>query len=98
MKLKTDFRADISFYKRKQEKLETKLLNELKKLDKTLDEIRKFINKHRHLDIEQLIEVIIFKGLVTKDKLTKFQLYESTKALVEDFLAEDLDIETIEDS
>ena len=91
--LKTDYRKDISYYKELENRLIKTLVKEETKLDKTLETIKEYIEANSNLEVEQLIEVIIYRGWVTKDKLTRHQLYESTKALVEDYLAEVLVIE-----
>ena len=93
MKLKTDYRKDISYYKELENRLVKTLVKEETKLDKTLETIKEYIENNKNLELEQLVEVIIYRGWVTKDKLTRHQLYESTKALVEDYLAEVLVIE-----
>lgn len=91
--LKTDYRKDISYFKEAEVRLVKNLLKEETKLDKQLETIKEYIEANSNLELEQLIEVIIYRGWVTKDKLTRHQLYESTKALVEDYLAEVLVIE-----
>lgn len=90
--LKTDYRKDISYYKQLEEKINKQVIKEQNKLDEALDKIKLVIKANSNLDIEQLVEIIIYRGLVTKDKLTKQQLYESTKSLVQDYL-DDLVIE-----
>lgn len=93
MKLKTDYRKDISYFKEAEVRLLRTLVKEETKLDKQLEAIKEYIENNKNLELEQLVEVIIYRGWVTKDKLTRHQLYESTKALVEDYLAEVLVIE-----
>lgn len=82
----SDFRKDISYHKEQERKLKNKLFKEEKKVEEKLLLIENFINRNQELDIEQLIESIISKGWITKGNLTKSQLYENTKDLVEDYL------------
>jgi hypothetical protein len=94
IKYATDYRKDISKYKDLEAKLLKQLVREENKLDENLDKIQNFISRNKELDIEQLVEVVISKCWVTKDKLTQQQLYLSTKDLINDYLV----IEAIEDS
>jgi len=89
--MQTDFRKDISYYKEVELRLEKKITREENKLDKALEIIQKYVEANRNLDIEQLVEIIIYRGWVTKDKLTRQKLYESTRALVEDYLTEGIE-------
>lgn len=86
--LKSDYRKDISANKNIEQRLNKQVLKEQHKLDEALDKIEKYILSNVQLDIEQLVDNIIYRSWVTKDKLTKQQLYESTKALVIDILTE----------
>lgn len=92
MQLKKDYRKDISYYKQLEEKINKQVIKEQNKLDEALYKIELVIKANSNLDIEQLVEIIIYRGLVTRDRLTKQQLYESTKSLVQDYL-DDLVIE-----
>lgn len=85
--MQTNFRKDNSYYLKKEEQLKTALANECKKSDDNLRKIEKYVLSHKELDIKSLVDKIIFRQLVTKDKLTNVQLYESTKDIVLDILA-----------
>lgn len=87
---RSDFRKDISFYKQQTSRLEKRLLKEQTKYEDNLEKIQSYINKNKNLDIEQLVEMVIVKGWVTKDKLTKQQLYSCTKDLILDFIEADI--------
>lgn len=86
--MQTDFRKDIRYFKEQEQRLLRRLIKEQNKLDKSLELIKQYIEANKHLDIEQLVEEIIYRGWVTKDKMKSSKLYESTKDLVEDFLTE----------
>ena len=86
--MRTNFKSDSSYYKKQLEIKERKQVNELKRIDTNLLKIRKYLSKNSNLDINVLIKVLINRQLVTKDKLTKEQLFNSTKDLIEEMLGE----------
>ena len=86
--MRTNFKSDNSYYKKQLEIKERKQVNELKRIDTNLLKIRKYLSKNSNLDINVLIKVLINRQLVTKDKLTKEQLFNSTKDLIEEMLGE----------
>lgn len=86
--MRTNFKSDNSYYKRQEEIKERKKVNEAKRIDTNLLKIRRFLSKNSNLDINVLIKVLINRQLVTKDKLTKEQLFNSTKKLIEEMLGE----------
>ena len=86
--MRTNFKSDSSYYKKQLEIKERKQVNELKRIDTNLLKIRKYLSKNSNLDINVLIKVLINRQLVTKDKLTKEQLFNSTRELIEEMLGE----------
>ena len=86
--MRTNFKSDSSYYKKQLEIKERKQVNELKRIDTNLLKIRKYLSKNSNLDINVLIKVLINRQLVTKDKLTKEQLFNSTRDLIEEMLGE----------
>lgn len=85
--MKSNFKSDNSYYKKQEEIKERKQGNETKRIDTNLLKIEKYLSKNSNLDINVLIKVLINRQLVTKDKLTKEQLFNSTKELIEEMLA-----------
>ena len=86
--MRTNFKSDSSYYKKQEEIKERKQGNETKRIDTNLLKIRKYLSKNSNLDINVLIKVLINRQLVTKDKLTKEQLFNSTRELIEEMLGE----------
>ena len=86
--MKTNFKSDITYFKNKLEVKERKIDNETKRVDNNLLKIKIYLSKNSNLDINVLIKVLINRQLVTKDKLTKEQLFNSTKELIEEMLGE----------
>ena len=86
--MRTNFKSDSSYYKKQLEIKERKQVNELKRIDTNLLKIRRYLSKNSNLDINVLIKVLINRQLVTKDKLTKEQLLNSTRELIEEMLGE----------
>ena len=86
--MRTNFKSDNSYYKKQLEIKERKQVNELKRIDTNLLKIRRYLSKNSNLDINVLIKVLINRQLVTKDKLTKEQLFNSTRDLIEEMLGE----------
>lgn len=84
--MRTNFRSDVTSNKRKESREEKAIEAENKRIDTSLSKIKKLVMMNRGIDASKLVKIVIHRGLVTKDKLTTQQLYNSTKEIIEDIL------------